>query len=420
MRDIRITTLANGLRVATDYVPTVETASLGVWVGAGTRYETASVNGVAHMLEHMLFKGTTRRNAREIAEQIEAVGGHINAYTSRESTAYYVRILKQDTALAVDVLADILQHSLFDAEELQRERTVILQEIAQVHDTPDDLVFDNYQASAFTGQPLGRPVLGDAAIVRDMSRQEIVGYLDSHYRAERMLLVAAGNVDHDALVALAEAKFGNLPQGAPDKPAPALYVGGELRDERDLEQVHLALGFRGVSLVDDDFHAISVMSNLLGGGMSSRLFQEIREKRGLAYTIDTFVSCYTDDGLFGVYAGTSESDVAELVPVLCNEISRLADTVTDEEVARARAQLRAGVLMALESTSARCEQVAQHLLFFGRVVPVEEIVARVDAVEAADVARLARRIFATAPTLAAVGPLQRLEPLDALGRRIAA
>jgi predicted Zn-dependent peptidase len=420
LRDIRITTLDNGLRVATDHVPTVESVSLGVWVGAGTRFEAPEVNGVAHVLEHMVFKGTPRRSAREIAEHIEATGGHMNAYTSRESTAYYVRILKDDVALATDVLADILQHSLFDEDELRRERTVILQEIAQVHDTPDDLIFDNYQAAAFPGQPLGRPVLGDAEIVRGLPRAALLGYRDAHYRADAMLLAAAGNIEHDAFVALAQAKFGGLPRSAANRPVQARYVGGESRDDRDLEQVHLALGFHGVSLSDPDFHCASIMSNVLGGGMSSRLFQEIRENRGLAYTIDTFVSCYADDGLFGIYAGTSETDVAELVPVLCEEIARLADTVREEEVARARAQLRAGVLMALESTSARCEQVAQHLLFYGRVIPIEEIVAKVDAIDVAAVARLARRIFATPPTLAAVGPLGRLEPLDALGRRLAA
>lgn len=420
MRDIRITTLDNGLRIATDHVATVESVSLGVWVAAGTRCEAPEVNGVAHVLEHMVFKGTPRRDAREIAEQIEAVGGHINAYTSRESTAYYVKILREDVALAVDVLADILQHSLIDAEELRRERTVILQEIAQVHDTPDDMIFDNYQATAFPGQPLGRPVLGDPAVVRNLSRDAVLGYFGEHYRAGAILLVAAGNVSHEALVALAEAKFRDFPAGGRRQPHPARYVGGEMRVDRDLEQVHLALGFRGVSLNDDDFHAISVMSNLFGGGMSSRLFQEIREKRGLAYTIDSFASCYTDDGLFGIYAGTGEDDVAELVPVLCDEIVRLADTVTEKEVARARAQLRASVLMALESTSARCEQVAQHLLVYGRVLPIEEIVERVEAVQVADVARLAWRVFATPVTLAAVGPLRRLEPLDALGHRLAA
>ncbi len=420
VRDIRITTLANGLRVATDHIPTVESVSVGVWVGSGTRCESFEKNGVAHLLEHMVFKGTPQRSALDIAEQIEAAGGHMNAYTSRESTAYYVKILKEDVGLAVDVLADILQNSLFDEDELRRERTVVLQEIAQVHDTPDDLIFDNYQEAAYPGQPLGRPVLGATDTVRDMPRAAIVGYLGEYYRAGAMLLVAAGNIEHDILVALAEAKFGNLPKGGRAVPEPASYVGGEARDVRDLEQVHLALGFQGVSLGDDDFHTISVMSSLFGGGMSSRLFQEIRERRGLAYTIDTFVSCYADNGLFGVYAGTSEQDVAELVPVLCDEIAKLADTVRDEEVARARAQLRSGVLMSLESTSARCEQVAQHLLVYGRVVPIEEIVAKVNAVEAADVARLARRIFATAPTLAAVGPLRRLEPLDTLRRRLAA
>jgi predicted Zn-dependent peptidase len=263
-------------------------------------------------------------------------------------------------------------------------------------------------------------VLGDPAVVRNMSRDAVLGYFGMHYRAGSMLLVAAGNVAHETMVALAEEHFGSLPAGERDTLDGARYAGGEIRDERSLEQVHLALGFRGVSLKDEDFHAVQVMSNLFGGGMSSRLFQEIREKRGLAYTIDSFVSCYTDDGLFGIYAGTSEDDVAELVPVLCDEINALADSVSDTEVARARAQLRSSVLMALESTSARCEQVAQHLLVYGRVLPVEEIVARVEAVEPADVGRAARRIFGTPPTLAAVGPLHRLESLDAIDRRLAA
>jgi predicted Zn-dependent peptidase len=420
MRDIQITTLANGLRIVSDRMPTVESVSLGVWVRAGTRYEQPQVNGVAHLLEHMVFKGTKRRSAREIAEEIEAVGGNINAYTSRESTAYYAKVLRGDAELAVDVLADILQHSLFDDTELGRERSVVLQEIGQAQDTPDDVVFDHFQSTAFPDQPLGRPVLGKSEIVAALPRDAVVGFRDEHYRTPRMVVAAAGNIEHDQLIDYAQRAFGALQNGGDATSQEAVFNSGERRENRDLEQIHMVLGFRGAPIGTPEFYTLSVLSNLLGGGMSSRLFQEIREERGLVYSIDTFMSAFADTGLFGVYAGTGTGQVGELVPVLCDQITGLADSLREEEVTRARTQLKSSLLMALESTGARCEQVAQHMLVFGRVMPIEEMVARIDAIDAEQIGALAQKIFAAPPVLAAVGPLENLESYDTLARRLAA
>src|SRR5258708_3297504 len=268
------------------------------------RHEPAAINGVGHLLQHMAFKGTERASALAIAEEIEAVGGHLNAYTSREHTAYYAKVLKEDAPLAVDILADILQHSVFDPEELDRERTVILQEIGQAIDTPDDIIFDLFQERAYPDQAMGRPVLGRADIIGRIGRDTVAAYLHENYAAPRMVLAAAGNIDHDSLVAHAERVFAALPRVSAARTEPAIYVGGELREQRDLEQVHVALGFNGLAYTDPDHYAASVLSTALGGGMSSRLFQEIREKRGLVYTIYSFAHGYRDSGVFGVYAGT--------------------------------------------------------------------------------------------------------------------
>lgn len=414
---VRVTRLPNRLTVATDAMPGVETVSLGVWAAVGARNETREVNGVAHLLEHMAFKGTERRSARAIAEEIEAVGGHLNAYTSREQTAFYAKVLAEDVPLAVDIIADILQHSVFDPEELARERAVVLQEIGQAEDTPDDIIFDLFQEAAYPGQPMGWPILGRAEIVRNLSRDAISGYMRRHYAPRRLILAAAGRIDHDRLVELAAA-FDSLPGRDGGSAVPAAYLGGEHREERDLEQVHVVLGFDGFAYADPDYHAASIYSTLIGGGMSSRLFQEVREKRGLVYSIYSFSSSYTDGGLFGIYAGTGESEVAELVPVVCDELVKAADTVEPKEIARARAQLKAGILMARESTGSRCEQLAQQLIVYGRPVPPEETVAKIDAVGTEEVARVARRILGSPPTLAALGPLGRLEPLERIAQRL--
>jgi predicted Zn-dependent peptidase len=417
---IELSQLKNGLRIATDRIETVDTVSLGIWVDVGTRHEPAEVNGVAHFLEHMAFKGTERRSALAIAEEIEAVGGHLNAYTSRESTAYYAKVLKEDVPLALDILADILQHSTFDPEELERERTVILQEIGQANDTPDDIVFDYFQECAYPDQAMGRPVLGRPEIIRRLARDEVTSYLRDHYGARQMVLAAAGNLDHDRIARLAERLLADLPAERPVATEPARYVGGEWREARDLEQLHLVLGFPGLTLEDPDFYAGSVLTTAFGGGMSSRLFQEIREKRGLVYTVHCFGHSYRDGGLFGIYAGTGEEEVSELVPALCDEVRKLEAGLSPVELARAKAQLKAGLLMSLESTSTRCEQLAQHLLIHGTPFDPADIVRRIEAVDNAAIAGVVARLRAGPPTVTALGPLSRLEDFDRVQARLAA
>jgi len=416
---IQITRLDNGLLVASDTMNSVETASVGVWVGAGTRDERPEINGVSHLLEHMAFKGTRRRTARAIAEEIEAVGGHLNAYTSREHTAYYAKTLKEDLPLAVDIISDILQNSTMDAEELARERTVIVQEINQSIDTPDDIVFDHFQETAFPDQPIGRPVMGSAELIRDMPRDVIIDYMRGHYSADTMVLTASGKVEHDALVRLAENAFGDLPGGNPAAVrAPVSYAGGDFREARELEQVHVLFGLKGIPYDDEDFYAVSVMSTLFGGGMSSRLFQEVREKRGLVYTIQSFHSFYTDAGLFGIYAGTGGDEVGELIPVVCEELRKVCDSVTEDEVNRARAQLKASLMMGLESTSSRAEQLARQLMVFGRPIPIAEIIDKIEAVDVAAVERAARRIVDTRLTFTALGQTGKIEDYDSISARL--
>ncbi len=415
---INTSVMANGLRVVSDSMDTVETVSVGLWIEVGARHESSGVNGVTHLLEHMAFKGTKRRSARAIAEEIEAVGGHLNAYTTRENTAYYAKILKDDLGLAVDIIADIVQNSIFDPQELARERAVITQEINQAQDTPDDAVFDNFQAIAYPDQALGRPVMGSVRLIADLPREDIIEYMQGHYNAPGMVLAAAGHVEHDQLLALAEEVFSNLPSGGGNSHISSRYVGGESREEREIEQAHLLLGFEGVPLGRPDFYTLSVLSSLFGGGMSSRLFQEARENQGLVYNIYSFLSCYMDSGLFGIYANTGEKEAEALISLLCQEIEKVQRDVTSEEVNRSRAQLKASILMSLESTFARCEQLARQIVVFGRPLPIAEIVKKVEAVDAAAVMRLAERIFGGTPTQAALGPLSGVERYDKIMERL--
>ncbi len=414
---IRVTTLPNGLRVATDTMPSVESATVGIWTSCGARNETAAENGVAHLLEHMLFKGTKRRSAQVIAEEIEAVGGQMNAYTARENTAYYARVLKEDVALAVDVVADLLQHSIFDEAELGRERSVVLQEIGQANDTPDDIIFDHFQGAAFPGQPIGRPVLGTPDTVSNMSRTALTGYLATHYVPSELVLTAAGAVDHDRLVEQALKEFDRLPAAKPPAPIPIAYGGGDFREEQDLEQLHFLIGFQGAAIGDSDYYAQSVLSTVMGGGMSSRLFQEVREKRGLVYAIYTFASAYHDGGAFGIYAGTGATQIGDLVPVVCDELQKAITQVDEVELGRARAQIKAGLLMSMESTMSRAEQLGQHLLLFGRPIPTREIIDKIDQVDVAAVRQAAAKLFGSRPTIAAMGPIGNLESYEQIAGR---
>lgn len=418
MSGVQVTKLPNGLTVATDAMPGVETASVGVWIGVGSRNEPASANGVAHLVEHMLFKGTERRDAFRISADIENVGGHLNAYTGREHTTYYAKVLKGDVPLAFDILADMIRNSKFAEEDLDKERQVIIQEIGQAEDTPDDIIYDHWLSTCFKGQALGRPILGTAEVIAELPRTALLDYVHGHYGPANMIVVAAGRIGHGQVLDLAGSLYGDLPPGGRARRESANYVGGDFREERDLEQAHFVMGFQGVALADDDYFASQVLSTLLGGGMSSRLFQEVREKRGLVYNIHSFAWPMTDIGLFGIYAGTGPERLGELVPVVCDEIAKLGQTLSEDEVARARAQLKASQLMSLESTTNRAEQLANALLVFGRPIPPEEIIAKVDAVDIAAIRRVARRIFGSRPSVAALGPVDGLEPYDRIVARL--
>ena len=417
-------TLPSGLRVAVAPMPGVETVSVGVWVDVGGRHERVHENGLAHMLEHMAFKGTERRSALAIAEEIETVGGHLNAHTTHEATAYYARVLRNDLPLAVDILADILQNSVFDPEEVERERGVIISEIGEAHDTPDDVVFDDLLEAAYPGQPLGRSILGTVDTVSGFGRDDLSGYMDERYLARGMVLAAAGGVDHKELVKLAQLRFADVPWRPATQAPRALFKGGEKRKERDLEQVHLALAFEGPTYADPDYYTAQVFSGVLGGGMSSRLFQEVREKRGLCYSVFAFSWSFADTGVFGLYAGTAPDDVAKLMPVLSGELGRIGIDASEEEVARARAQIKAGLLMGLESSSSRAEQIARQYMIHGRVLPVDELIEKVDAVDAAAVRRYAERLLkGPGLALSAIGPLGGqgggLESYDRIAARFA-
>ena len=417
---IRVTRLPSGLTVVSERMDRVETVSFGAYVATGTRHELAEENGVSHFLEHMAFKGTERRSAAEIAEEVEAVGGHINAYTAREQTAYYVKVLKEDTALAADIIGDILTHSTFEPEELERERGVILQEIGQANDTPDDIIFDHFQEAAYPAQPMGRPVLGTEDVIRGLSRSALTGYMRRHYPANNVVVAAAGNLRHEQVLELVGAHFADLPGVKPPPVTPGLYRGGEFREERDLDQVHIVLGFPSVAYGDPDYYPTLLLSTLLGGGMSSRLFQEVREKRGLVYSVYSFSAPYMDSGLFGIYAGTGESEAAELMPVTLDELRKVQEQVSEQELARARAQVKASLLMSLESTGSRCEQLARQIQVFDRVIPTAETVGKLNAVTTADVRQAASRVFRATPTLAAIGPVARVPDLADISERLAA
>ena len=402
---VEVTRLSSGLSVVSDRMPHLETASLGVWVGSGSRNEKADEHGISHLLEHMAFKGTKRRTARQIAEAIEAVGGDLNAATSVESTGYFARILKADVPLALDVLADILSEPTFDADELRREQTVIVQEIGATEDTPDDLVFDRLQETAFPMQAVGRSILGTPDTVRSFNASRLRAYLNRNYRGPDMVVAAAGAVEHSAIVAEAEKRFASFTGPAAPRPEPAHFRGGTRVETRDLEQVHIAMALEGLAVRDDQLYSLQVFTSALGGGMSSRLFQEVREIRGLCYAIQAFHMPYADTGLFGLYAGTDESDAPELMRVVIDQIGNATETLNEAEVSRAKAQMKAGLLMALESSEARVSQLARQMLAYGRPIPLEEIVAKVDAVTVESARAAGRDLIGRAkPAIAALGP----------------
>ncbi|MFD0915932.1 M16 family metallopeptidase [Pseudahrensia aquimaris] len=408
-RNLEITELKNGLTVITDRMDYLESAALGVWVKAGSRDEASHEHGIAHVLEHMAFKGTSGRRAQDIATQIENVGGDVNAATSVETTSYYARVLKNDVPLAVDILGDILTESLFDEGELKREQHVILQEIGAAQDSPEDVVFDQFQSTAFSDQALGRPIMGTPETVSSFAPDHIRSYLSDHYHGPNMVLAASGAVDHDEIVKLAEKRLESFGDTPTKEPEAGHYSGGEFRQSKDLMEAQILLGFEGRAYHARDFYASQVLAMLLGGGMSSRLFQEVREKRGLCYSIYAFHWGYSDTGTFGIHAATEEADVSELMPVLLDELRHASGNITQEALDRARAQISAGLLMSLESPASRAGQIARQMLLFGRPVSNEELMERLNALTIERLGDLAQRMFTQSDlTVAAIGPIGNL------------
>jgi len=421
VNQIRISTLPNGLRVVSRNMPGLHSAAIGIWVNAGCRDERAEQNGIAHFLEHMAFKGTARRSALEIVESIENVGGYINAYTSRDVTSYYARVLAGDVELALDVISDIVLNPVFDQREIEVERGVILQEIGQSLDTPDDVIFDWLQEAAYPDQPMGRTILGPAERVSHFGREDLSGFIGEHYGPERMIVAAAGAVEHDRILRQVEAIFGHLPSRALTQREPARWQGAEARRVRDLEQAHFALAFEGPGYQAADFYAAQIWTSVLGGGMSSRLFQKLREERGLCYSIFAQSGFHDDTGMVTIYAGTSGEQIADLAELTVDELKRSAEDMTAAEVARARAQLKAGLLMGLESPTGQAERMARSLAIWGRVPDPAEVAERIDAVTVGDIRAHAERLITHArPALALYGPVSAAPSREVLAERLAA
>ena len=410
---INVTTLDNGFRIVSEQMSGLKSASVGIWINTGGRNETLKQNGIAHFLEHMAFKGTQSRSALDIAQAIENVGGYINAYTSKEMTAYYARVLENDVPLAIDVISDILLNPIFDQRELETERGVILQEIGQSLDTPDDVIFDWLQEAAFPDQPLGRTILGPSELVKNFSREDLLEFVSEQYGPEQMVLSAAGSVDHEKIVSQVKLLFDKKEPISKAAMISSKYNVGEKQVDKNLEQAHFALAFEAPGYRDETIYTSQIYSIALGGGMSSRLFQEIREKRGLCYTIFAQGGAYSDTGLITIYSGTSADSLKDLSDITISEMKRMAIDFEQIELDRARVQMKAGLLMGLESASARAERLARMLTIWDRIPTLDEIVKKIDAVDLNDVRHFSDSIISNKkPTLSTYGPISNGVPFN--------
>ncbi|WP_019223467.1 M16 family metallopeptidase [Bartonella rattaustraliani] len=413
---VDISRLGNGLTIATQTMQQIDSVALGIWIKVGSRNETFPQHGIAHLLEHMAFKGTENRTAFQIASNIEDVGGEINATTSTETTAYIVRVLKNDIPLAIDILADILMYSKFDEDELEREKQVILQEIGAAHDIPDDIVFDHFTETAFRHQSLGRSILGTPKTIKTFTSGDLHNFMTQQYSADRMVVVAAGAVEHESFLKEVEKRLSTFRSHSTAHPMNlANYVGGDFREYRDLMDTQVVLGFEGRPYHARDFYATQILSIVLGGGMSSRLFQEVREKRGLCYSIYAFHWGFSDTGLFGVHAATGQEGLKELLPMILDELSKASKNIHPNELHRAQAQYRANLTMSQENPSSQAHLIARQILLYGRPIPISETIKRLDLITPTRLTDLAHRLFINStPTLTAVGPVGPLMNFDDL------
>lgn len=408
-----IITLDNGLRVVADEMKDVETVSVAVFVKTGSRNETLEINGISHFLEHMAFKGTKTRSAKQIAEEFEGIGGRINAYTSKDKTVYYVKVLKKHAEFAVEFLADILQNSTFDEVELEKERGVILQEIAMTNDTPDDIIFDYFQEVAYPNQALGRSILGPVDNIKKFNSDNFRDYIAQQYNYSNIAIVASGAIKEQELLSYVKKYFNALNNGKIKEVEVAQYSGGDFRKKKDLEQINLVLGFKGLSYLDDNYYTSQILAMVLGSGMSSRLFQEVRENLGLAYSIYAFNYAHHDSGMFSIYAGTTPEKTNELLKATNEQISKICEKVEDKELDRVRAQFEASLLMAKESTNSRSQRLGSEILGRGKLVSDKEVLDKIMSVSKSEIIDLAGKIFSgSKPTFAAIGKVDDILPYE--------
>jgi len=391
----RKTVLPNGVRIITEEIEHVRSAAIGLWVGAGSRDEREGYEGISHFMEHMFFKGTEHRTAQALAESLEAVGGQLNAFTTKEYTCYYAKVLDEDLDLAIDVLSDMFFHSLFDEKEIEKEKNVVIEEIKMYEDSPDELIHDIFSEHVWNEHPLGKPILGTEESIRGLSRDKIKQFLSEHYAPDNVVIAVAGKIKHEDVVAKLSDQFGTFQRGG-RRVLEGTPTGQTVEhyQKKDTEQMHILLGVPGLGQDDDDIYAMHIFNNILGGGLSSRLFQEIREQRGLAYSVYSYHSTYVDTGLFAIYAGTSPKNTKEVIECILQELKDISQQgITAGELARTKAQIKGGLYLGLESVSSRMSRLGKTELTYNRVLSPEEVIGKLEKVTLEDVSRLIGRLW---------------------------
>ncbi len=412
-----LVTLDNNIQILTEHIPHVRSVSLGFFVDTGSRYEIPEINGISHFIEHMLFKGTKQRTAKDIAEELDAVGGQLNAFTTKEFTCYYARVLDEHFDLALDLLSDMFMNSKFDLQDIDRERNVIIEEIKMYEDTPDELVHDVFASSIWSGHALGQPIIGTADVISNLSREKLTDYFNTHYVPGKLIIAVAGNIDHDVVMKKIYSVFdkseGTGHSRSMTAPVPKREV---ICRSKDTEQVHLIVGTPGLRLDHEKIYVMQVLNTILGGGLSSRLFQEIREQRGLVYSVYSYHSSYHDTGLFGIYAGLSKQNVDQVLSLIFKQVKDIRQSgVKEEELYRAKEQLKGGLLLSLENVNTRMSRLGKSQLYLGKVVSPEDIVQKVNRVTIAEIQELAKEMMSPECfTLATIGPWKNCGSLESV------
>lgn len=412
--------LPNGLTILFDTMPQVESVSIRILFKVGSRNEQDSIQGISHILEHMLFKGTNKRSAQDIASEFDAIGGYLNAYTGKERTVYHAKVLKDDLGTAIDILSDIIIESVYDQDEFAREKKVICQEISDAEDNPEDVLFDALFKQTFPDHQIGNPIAGTHESVLSCTRDDLVKYFSKYCSPVNAFLSISGNFNSEEVLKLISDKFTsweNISTGIDPYTLPQ-YVGGDIRINKPIEQAHIALVFNGVSVMDKDYYIHQIAAIIAGGSMSSRLFQEVREKRGLAYSISAFATNYSDCGIWGIYGSTDPKSLNELVNVSIDELKKMTQDITEKEIKIAKAQIKASLLMAMESSGSRAEKLVNNLSIFGRIISNEEIVTKIEGITVEDVQNCIKSLLSTVSTVSAVGQIDNLQSYDSIISRL--